>query len=178
MGDNLQGGAMQNFLQTLPLKFWTRIFGFSWKSLFQSFEQESSPKFSERIFSGSFGRESLRTVFGANPTTGFQGKFLTPISGPTCGSPPVGVVGCISRSTDPSPPAVKTRVLPYQARRRKDFDPAAFQHLTCCDPPFGVPSRDGSFGVSTRKGPVSLGWSLLTLGSSTSFLDGSLLDPP
>ena len=34
-------------------------------------------------------------------------------------------------------------------------------------PPFGVPSRDGSFGVSTLKGPVSLGWSLLTLGAST-----------
>ena len=45
-------------------------------------------------------------------------------------------------------------------------------------PPFGVPSRDGSFGVSTWKGPVSLGWSLLTLGARTWVFGRLYLDPP
>ena len=76
-------------------------------------------------------------------------------------------------------PAVKT--LELRVAKREDARTSMhsrFQHLTCgFSPPVGVPSRDGSFGVSALKGPASLGWSLLTLGART-FLLGTVGSPP
>ena len=174
---NLKGGAMQDFLADifgscsapppssggesseilgkLLGKFWGRIFC----------------KFWGRIFSASFGAESSLQVLGQNlpPGSGGKlwGKFWDRIF--------------FSRSL---PPAAKTPKLPRykrgDARTSVHLPPPSTSPVES-PPPFGVPSRDGPFGVSALKGPVSLGWSLLTWGSRTSFRSGiwhSFHNPP
>merc|ERR1712194_615781 len=71
----------------------------SWRIFSQVFDENLQPKFSERIFSGSFGQESFGQFSARIQRQVFKGNSITPFLGPSCGSPPVGVVGCIIRLT-------------------------------------------------------------------------------
>merc|ERR1712086_209194 len=94
--------------------------------------------------------------------------------------PPTPTGGCITFDRV-FIPAAKTRVLPVPSEKTQELRCNSIllaPHVLGCPPPCGVPSRDGSFGVSTLKGPASLGWSLLTLGARTWVFGRLYLDPP
>ena len=78
-----------------------------------------------------------------------------------------------------STPAVKTPGLRVPSEKTPGLRSTPPLSTSCVvfSPPVGVPSRDGSFGVSASKGPASLGWSLLTLGARTCLL-GTVGPPP
>merc|ERR1712194_593119 len=130
-----------------------------------------------------------------NPSASFRAEFSAsfwavpsqvdrvesyPPFGTLVREPFLGVGGCITFDIVFTP-AAKTRVLhvpSVEAQELRCNSNPSTSRVRLSPPPCGVPSRDGSFGVSTLKGPASLGWSLLTLGARTWVFGRLYLDPP
>ena len=155
-----------------------------WGKLWGKFWGRILCKFLGRILCKFLGRIFIQ-VFRVNPAGKFRslspGLLALPwVRGHSLGSPP-GWGGGLHQSSHRSfTPAVKT--LELHVSKREDARTSMHfrlpaPHVCVFAPPVGVPSRDGSFGVSAWKGPASLGWSLLTLGARIS-LSGLVWPPP
>ena len=115
------------FCRRSPVKFWTRIFGFSWRRFLgrppKFLGKNLLPKFWERIFFRSFGGEfgkSLGSIrlLSLLPPSGFGAPVWEP---PPLGSGSASVL----RGGDFYPSGEDASTSTTQARRRKNFETTA-----------------------------------------------------